>query len=77
MIQFISLDSCELGSEFVNDESISPILIFMTEKQRVTQVNRVGGKGGNREDNFYGRNNVHINILAKENSRLTQIRCLP
>jgi hypothetical protein len=60
-----------LASGFVNNESISPIPIFTTQKQRVTQVNSVRGKGADGEDCFYGRKNVGINILAKENSRLT------
>jgi hypothetical protein len=77
MIQFISFDSCELDSEFVNNESISPIPIFMTKKQRVTQVNSFSGKGEDREKCFYGRNNVGINILTKRIVNLLKLGVCP
>jgi hypothetical protein len=42
MVEFISLNSSKLGSEFINNESISSILVLVREKQRMTKVDGVG-----------------------------------
>jgi hypothetical protein len=52
MIQFISFDSSELGSKFIENKSISSISVLMAKKKRMSEVNGIGIHSGNRENSI-------------------------
>lgn len=52
MVKLVSSNRGKLGTKFVNDESISLVLITMTENDRMPEMNGIRQKVRNREDGF-------------------------
>jgi hypothetical protein len=52
MIQFISFDSSELGSKFIENKSISSISFLMTKKKMMYEVYGIGIHSGNKENSI-------------------------
>lgn len=76
MVELVNFDSDKFSSEFVQDEIISLGAVTVIENEGTTEVNSVGIEIRHREKRFGTLFSGHINMLAKEDCGLAEIRSL-
>lgn len=76
IVQFVSFNSSEFSSKFIDNEFIGFVAVSVTENHGMTQVNGIGKKVRNREDVLNLSSGMVVNFLAKENGGLVKIRNL-